>query len=270
MDLALPADVAPRTSLAPVVGFAAQVGSVAGAEHVRLGRNNQDGWAVEQGGGFAVAVVTDGCSSGEWSEVGARLGARVLARQALALARALGLSPALPERAADALLGFLAGLAGALDAGGDGLADEVGRQLLFTFQCAVYDGERALVFGVGDGVWAVDGQACVLESGPDNAPAYLAYRLVPADRLPPDFDATRDAAVRTHHLGPARTVALATDGFAHALASNPRALASALEDPAGWRNRFALQRRLNVLGAQARGALPDDTTLVLLRAEGAS
>ena len=58
--------------------FFATCGSVTGREHARLGRNNQDGVALAARDGLLVAVVTDGCSSGKWSEVGARLAARWL------------------------------------------------------------------------------------------------------------------------------------------------------------------------------------------------
>ena len=45
-------------------------GTHIGREHVRIGRNNQDGVFTSP----QVAVVTDGCSSQPQSEVGAQLG----------------------------------------------------------------------------------------------------------------------------------------------------------------------------------------------------
>lgn len=54
-------------------------GSVVGTAHGRIGRNNQDAWAVRAGPEGVVAIVADGCGSGGSSEVGARLGATLLA-----------------------------------------------------------------------------------------------------------------------------------------------------------------------------------------------
>src|SRR5262245_10029420 len=50
-------------------------GSVMGEGHRRALRNNQDGLALSTEGAWHEASVTDGCSSGRASEVGARLGA---------------------------------------------------------------------------------------------------------------------------------------------------------------------------------------------------
>jgi hypothetical protein len=83
----------------------------------------------------------------------------------------------------------------------------------------------------------------VLDAGPDNAPPYVAYRMLPLGGAP----------LSIHHAGPARRIALATDG----LNANRALLDGAFE----WTNRLTLQRRLNV----TRG-LHDDTTVALLRA----
>lgn len=245
--------------------FLARAGTVTGREHLRLGRNNQDGAAVLTEDGFAVAVVTDGCGSGPSSEVGARLGARFLARRILAEAKRHGLTAELPARVCESLVSFLFTVARGLDLDGASLGDDVAQQLLFTLQCAVMDGETALVFGVGDGAVAVDGEVRALDSGPDNAPPYLAYRLVPQSRLPDGYRALGATAPMVHHHGPARTVALATDG----LSREPEALRALSADPAVWKNPFVLGRRLAVLAARPGAGLSDDTTVALLQRERA-
>lgn len=250
----------PEAAVPPI----ARAGSVTGREHLRLGRNNQDGAAVLEGGGYAVAVVTDGCGSGSSSEVGARLGARFLARRTLFEARRDGLSPELPRRVCESLLSFLFTVARGLDVDGSTLGDDVAQALLFTFQVAVMDGEQALVFGVGDGVVAVDDRLTVLDSGPSNAPAYLAYRLVPQARLPLDFRALAATAPVVHHHGPAQVVAVATDGLAKA----PGELLALAQDAVAWRNPFALGRRLNVLAAREGAALGDDATVAMVGHRG--
>ena len=60
-------------------GFQVAGGSVTGRAHAVLGRGNQDAFAWVDDDGVLVAVVCDGCSSGRHSEVGAHLGARLVA-----------------------------------------------------------------------------------------------------------------------------------------------------------------------------------------------
>ena len=203
-------------------GWTACVGSVRGREHVRLGRNNQDAVAGCRANGRTAVVVADGCSEGAFSEVGSRLVARFVASRACELDE--------PEAVVDALVAWLRALSL-----GEAFVQE---QLLTTFLCAVAHGEAVWVFGVGDGVVFVDGTTRVLDPGPDNAPPYVAYRLVGLD-----------APLVVHHRGPARRVAIATDG-----ASRLDLLPSF-----GWSNPQALQRRLNLASG-----LHDDCTAALL------
>ena len=92
------------------------------------------------------------------------------------------------------------------------------------------------------------------DSGPENAPAYAAYRLLTGRRPEP----------QVHHFGRARRVVLMTDGFDALLETNPARVA-ALFDGELFRNPRTLQRRLNVLGEAAPPS--DDATLVVLEGD---
>ena len=70
-----------------------------GRDHVRVGRNNQDGVFATRD----VVVVTDGCGSQPHSEVGAQLGARFLGEW---LQKAV-VDSTLPVRAVDAVTHWL-------------------------------------------------------------------------------------------------------------------------------------------------------------------
>src|SRR3990167_11200632 len=61
--------------------FEVAAGSVIGRDHLRpLGwKNNQDGYAIRSSADSIVAVVTDGCGSETKSEVGAAIGANLVA-----------------------------------------------------------------------------------------------------------------------------------------------------------------------------------------------
>lgn len=233
-----------------------RLATVAGREHVRVGRNNQDGASARVEGEFAVAVVTDGCSAGRSSEVGARLGAEWLARAALELAQRDGVKPQLAALACEAVLRRLRMLLFGLSAGEK--TAFVAEQLLFTCLCAVSDAANVLVFGIGDGVVAVDGRVRVFDPGEQNAPAYLAYRL-----LEPVPMALEELTPRVHHFGRATRVVLATDGLAPVSAR----LCDWASDLVVAKNPVHLQRLLNVCSAQDK--LGDDATVaVLTREEG--
>src|SRR3989344_4330748 len=67
--------------------FAIAGGSVAGRDHRRAGRNNQDAFCFAQGEYATAAVVSDGCGSSMTSEIGAGLLARLAVRSLMVNAR---------------------------------------------------------------------------------------------------------------------------------------------------------------------------------------
>ena len=96
----------------------------------------------------------------------------------------------------------------------------------------------------------------MLDAGADNAPDYVAYRLV----------GVRASAPVVHFFGQAQQLAVATDG----LRGTPSSLDSGDErgvlsqlgaDELVWRNPAALQRKLFVRARE----LYDDTTVALLK-----
>jgi hypothetical protein len=230
--------------------------SAIGREHVRLGRNNQDAVATARGGSAVVAVVCDGCSAEPGSEVGAQLGSRFLANWlALRMAQApLGLDVA--ETATDTLGAWMYRIAPSLDPTPDSMAGVLQRHFLATFLAAVTQGDRALVFGMGDGVVQVDDVNTILDSGPANTPEYLAYRFIRDSRARP----------RVHFYGTARRVALLTDGFEPLLRQDGHAIDTLFDDEVVWHNPVHLQRRLNIMAERER--FGDDATLALINLEG--
>ncbi|HUJ62947.1 MAG TPA: protein phosphatase 2C domain-containing protein [Kofleriaceae bacterium] len=228
---------------------------VTGARHLRATRNGQDAAAAWTERDAAAIVVCDGCSAGASSEVGARLGAALAVR---AIAERLGAG----ERADDPALwhGVRAALVRALGE----LAAQLPRgafhdALLFTVVAAAAGGERAAVWAIGDGAFAIDGAVHALGPFADNQPPYLAYDLL-----------GEPAQARLYGANGARAIAVATDG--------------ALELPGGLaalcdaRHGEALRRRLAVLArddericwnerrvARAPAALQDDCAIALLR-----
>lgn len=247
--------------------FAVAAGSVVGAEHRRTDRPNQDAWAWRDDGAVLAAAVADGCGSGRHSEVGARLGAAMWAEALRRWAPAFS-SPADPalyrvvRRDVTAQLGALAAAMG-----GDPV-EVVAEHFLFTVVGCVIAAGTAVVHAVGDGLYAIDGEVTELGPFPGNQPPYIGYDLVGDAGDAVVIAAVVDAAAID-------SIALATDG---ALDLEP--LPPLWEDPRYLRNRDAIRRHLAVINREAvepdweerrlrvrRGALADDTTVLIIRRE---
>lgn len=252
----------------------AATGSVIGREHVRTQRNNQDGLGLLIQDDLLVGVVTDGCSSGRYSEVGARLGASWLAHWVPVHAERHGSvqSPAFIHDVTAGLLDFLDDVARRLHPDPAARPATVQDYLLFTFLVVVLTPAETCFFGLGDGVWGVNGEVRTLEAGEGNAPPYLAYRLVgealtgPVGSLQPVVHAHWPTAAVDH-------VVIATDGAStidqRAADRLPNGdlvggVAAMARDPRFGRNPSLLQKRLTVLGEVNRW-LHDDTTMVVVQ-----
>ncbi len=140
---------------------------------------------------------------------------------------------------------------------------------LFTFRVAVVTPDETLVFGIGDGVFSVNGRITIVDPGPDNAPPYVAYNLTALPTFP------RVAPIVHCRLPTTalRSLIIATDGASELITRRSRPLADGttvggLEpfetEPRYVRNPSLLHKRLVVIGDRHR-SLFDDTTLVLIR-----
>lgn len=242
--------------------------SVPGSDHTQVGKpfwkNDQDAYFLCQEEFFTIGIVADGCGSGESSEVGAKIGVRLLAKEiADSLIRELPLfEPVIPWCLISCRLdAWIANLAEAM---GGRIAKTVEEFFLFSFVGFVITPTKTTVFHCGDGSYAVNGQVTNLGPFPNNAPPYFAYRTL---RMNPGLEigtvefATEDV----------ESVAVATDGTDY-FADYPETLRGWLSTDAVFQNPDALRRRLAVMnrerimnGLLIPGPLKDDTTLAIAR-----
>ncbi len=224
------------------------------------GKNNQDALCCRADNGVLIAVVCDGCSSGRYSEVGARLGARLLAES---LRRNLQAQPDAPTSLWEAVRqDVLSGLLQlALSMGGN-LADTVHDHFLFTIVGTVISPARTVVFALGDGVAGVNGELLCLGPYPDNSPPYLGYALDQGTAALFAPDALQFQIVRSVETPAVRSVLIGTDGTVDL--ARAVSLRELWDSDRYFKNPDMLRRRL-VLAGKEPGALPDDTTLVVIR-----
>ena len=259
----------------PGLPFDVAGGSVRGREHQRLLRNNQDAFAWRLDNDLTVAAVADGCSSGEFSEVGAQLAVRWVIDGLPTLKRDLGAGNALElaEATCDQLAKYLERLVVHHPFGSPTRAAFVESLLLFTLLVAVIDINSVTVFGIGDGVLSLNGDPVALEAGAGNCPDYLAYRLLPESLTRPGDTLSQPRVHLQSQTRSLESLVIATDGCI-GLLRQPDALLRD-EHPMGGldqferqsrylRNPSLIQKRLTVIG-ELNGRLSDDTTLVLIR-----
>lgn len=260
-------------------------GSVAGRDHRDALKNCHDAYHFEVHPDIVAAVVCDGCGSGEHSEVGAKLGARILVRQVLRWfhdspeSGAAGIERSLVRirRSVLAQIQLLA------DQMSGGFTATVEQYFLFTVIGLVMTRDHAFVFRCGDGLVHVNDTALTLTSA-DNKPDYLSYGLVEGSIS----QGSAFSVVSTEKTAAIRSVLIGTDGACALAAAQDRKIAGREEkvgpisqfwrEDAHFKNPFSIRRRLNVINRDSRridyerktaheehGPLLDDTTVVAVR-----
>jgi len=273
-----------------IASFEVAGGSVRGTRHRHGDVNAQDALYWETRGGLSALAVTDGCSSGRHSEVGAKLGARFLAEAFFmecaggepAGAASWGSDPsAFLERVHRRLFGLFLGVVGGM---GGRSRETLLDWLLFAAVAAFRTPEHTLVACFGDGVAALNGEVRVVEAE-DNRPRYPMYGVM-GD--PEPVIACPGEPLWDVPTAEVETLLLGTDGVADLIAAEARTLPGTGERVGGlaqfwsedryFRNPDAVRRRLARINRdhqriewEARrlhrenGLLPDDTTLLVLR-----
>jgi hypothetical protein len=262
-------------------GFQVAGASVPGTDHIMPGepgwKNNQDAFSSHNSENALVAVVCDGCGSGSQSEVGAQLGAAFTARRLAQFIEAgLTIESAL-EGTANHLSDLIVSIASAVD--GD-VRENVGTYFLFTVVGVLVTPERTVVFSLGDGVYAVNGDTSVIAEYAGNAPPYIGYRVTGwSGKELLTFAIRSDLPTSA-----VSAVLIGTDGAADLIKSQERnipgtnelvgPLSQFWENDVFFRNSDALRRRLARANRETvsedgkrirRGLLPDDTTLMVVR-----
>lgn len=223
-------------------------GSVIGRDHLLMGKNRQDTYALSE---IAIGeqtvhlgILADGCGSTPTSEVGANLLVRYMSLQ---LGRNLAAGKT-AEVAIAELFGQTKRYIRRLVKNIAGNSVEERGKILHEYFLAtiigfVTEGEDVLVFVSGDGTIFFGDYHLAIDE--DNKPSYLAYSLVD-DQLVSSFKVYR-LALESYHK-----VAIATDGFETELISSFW----------GKTHPNGVQRQLNALSKKKH--FSDDATLITI------
>ena len=254
-----------------VDSFEYAIGTIIGRNHVLAGKNNQDAYRVVSNEKFIIAAVCDGCGSGKHSEVGAKLGARIVTE---AIADLLNQSPNQDTEISETefwdfvkinllqkLKDFVAIAIGDLEFVND--------YLLFTIVGAVITPNKTVTFSMGDGAIAINGKLNQIPAYPNNAPPYLAYGLYKPEAI--NFE-IRDR-LPTSEL---EFLLIATDGIDDLVKVED--INQFWQEDRYFKNPDAIRRKLAMLNREEAkpdwhkremvkrsGVLSDDTSLVVIR-----
>ncbi len=239
--------------------FLSSGATIRGRAHTLRGRNNQDAFVHWVDRDLAVGIVCDGCGSSPASEVGAQICSQLVAQQVrdLVLGKTSPLADGFVDALSDAVSNRLARTIESL-----GLPREpcIHTWFLTTILGFVISPATALVFAAGDGLVRVDDELHRIGPYPDNAPPYLAYRLLGQD-VGFELICRRPTATVT-------SIVLASDG-AEGLCPQTQDLEHIAATPRFVEHPDALRRYLyrTANGSDTRygSHLHDDTTVVLAR-----
>lgn len=258
--------------------FALAGGSVMGRDHRLVPKNNQDAWYISQDDCCSLAVVADGCGSIPHSEVGAKLGVRLLAEAIQAEVREFGGSRIDWHWIRRRLLASLDGLARQM---GGSYRRTVEEYFLFTLVGVVLAGDTATFFALGDGVVIVNGRTHRLGPFPGNAPPYIGYGLLARDYREPAWEDMPFTIIGEWQLDNLAHFLLGSDGVTDLIDQAGENLPG-LSEPVGgieqfweqdryFRNPELVSRRLKLLARDwpkqnpETGLLHDDTTIIVGR-----
>jgi len=256
--------------------------------------NNQDfslvsnySWHDET---FLMGVVADGCGSQKHSEVGAKLGASLTIS---ALHNAISWESGLlasnpPWRYVSAqVLNGIANIQQMTNVKGDptSYSKSILEYSLFTLIGYLITKETTYIFGLGDGVYSINGVTCELGPFEGNAPPYLAYSLFSDPDKPNPYQIKVHETIATPELD---ALLIGSDGVADFISAEGQCfpgkqsvvepVSQLWEKDIYYKNSDAVRRYLSRMNKEALipdwdkremqrfpGLLPDDTTLVSVR-----
>lgn len=236
--------------------------SIPGSDHTMPGKpgwkNNQDALLLYEDEDVIFGIVSDGCGSGKFSEVGAQIGVRILGKlinESLSRSKKIDF-----DRIRMKLLGQISVLATSM---GDSFSEIINDFFLFSLVGFVVTQEIVTIFYCGDGMYAINGNVTKLGPFPKNAPPYVSYSLA-GDQNP----IIETVTFETENVD---SLAVGTDGtdFVPKLEEE---LSVWLKTDVLFKNPDVLRRRLALMnlekiedGVLTSGPFKDDTTLIIAR-----
>jgi hypothetical protein len=259
-------------------------GSVTGRNHALIGKNNQDAHYISSDATATIALVSDGCSGGEHSEVGAKLGVRIVAEAIISHLRETSgeIEPNFWQKVKQQTLIKLEIIAKTISCNGN-FYSTINDHLLFTIVGGIITNKETIIFSIGDGVFAINGQINLIKARiADHAPPYLGYGLCGHPEWGEIQIHSQTSTEQT------QSILIGTDGVNDLIEAEDQLLPGKAEivgniaqfwqDDRYFQNPDLIRRRLLLINRDIlkpdwqnqqlnkySGLLPDDTTLIVIR-----
>lgn len=235
--------------------FQIAAGSITGSDHKKplLTVNCQDSFYYDECENKIVAVVCDGCGGSPHSEVGAKIGARIIANTFMQF-RFPEVAPTW-EQGWMRINQHLAQVAGGLMGFNCSWEQAVEEFLLFTIVGVIITPQETLVFTRGDGSFQVNDEITCLSQ--NNRPDYLGYYLIKASKYEPT--PILNVRLPTSEIN---KLVLSTDGAEQLLGEE---ITEIMNDELTWQNPDYLRRQLTLRQKAKPKDFFDDATLITIR-----
>lgn len=202
------------------LSFIIRGAKVTGKDHLRAGRNCQDGYAFNEvtigEKSFLVGVVSDGCSEGKYSEIAGLLLPVFVVEEIVRLLQLEIPIAQIPTVLYPSVIKFLEGIRLLFPLREITEAiDFAQNYLLATVVGFVLSEENGVVFYSGDGYLVIDDEIQKIDY--QNRSPYIGYHLVPHSVLESTKPLPKAFEVRTFKTGSVQKIAIATDGFSENL-----------------------------------------------------
>jgi hypothetical protein len=266
-------------------------GSVTGRSHLRVGKNNQDAYYGVCLENCSIAVVCDGCGSGNCSEVGAKIGAKLVVSAIAKICQDYpSPSEEMWEKVRQYVLKKLQDLALAMDSNGTLFKTIIRHYFLFTIVGVLITKTGVTIFSIGDGVIIINGKIKQLGPFAKNAPPYLAYSLFGNQNIDPKFDDAQwqFQIQKQSPINQVTSILIGTDGVIDLIkladcnlpenSNSVGAISQFWKKDIYFKNPDMVSKYLSLINRETQkydsenqqilkqvGLLPDDTTLIVIR-----
>jgi len=274
-----------------VLGFQISAGSIIGRDHMDIPQNNQDAYRYLVTDNLIIAIICDGCGDRKdtvASELGASLGANLLAHTIISHAKKMGFNysdlrredcehPGFWERVRQDVLAKIRVIA--LDIG-ESFSEVIQSYFLFTTIGVLITPRWSIFFSIGDGLIVINGEFRQIGPFAENKPPYIAYALSDTGSQNQAFRFTLQSVLPTDKIenfllgsdGSVELSTLATHKMPDGSEIGP--LSQFWENEGYFKNPDMIRRRLKLINSDVvkitsgvvtkrRPLLSDDTTIVV-------
>jgi len=262
-------------------------GSVIGKYHTRIGLNNQDAYGYILHPDYVMAVVCDGCGSGNYSEVGARLGVNLFLKELNRVEEFINIGVGNLNKLLESVkIGIVNSISCMSYMIGDNLPNIIKEHFLFTSLIACVGKEKSFIASIGDGFYNINGENFEIGPFENNAPPYISYAIIP-DAV--GINAFKDIKFNIHSIMDSKdieNIMIATDGLEDFIVAEEKNIPGQTKlvgninqfwlDDLYFNNKASLTRKLNQVSKNSvkvkngqlitePGILNDDTTIISIR-----